>query len=202
MSTKVKIFNRASNLLGQEPLSSPDTNSKISRAFDSCYDMIVNELISDGAWQFSKKVAQVPKLDETPIDGYSGVFEYPADCLIALQPINDYPLADAFDYNSQRGFRTRMKIVGNKIYTNTDALKLEYIYLNTDISKWYSGFLACVAYKIAIESCYKITGDSARETRLADIYYKKIYPDAVAETVMQERPEAMPSVMELTAYED
>jgi len=173
MVSKVQIFNRALNLLGQDEISSIDEVNKRTKALNSAWDMVVEELMYSEPWLFTIKEVYIARLEEDGIYDYPYAYTYPADCLALLEPIGDDVL---------------VRVLGNKIYSNTDGLKIEYIQSGVTIDKWIRGFSRCVSYLLAIESSYRLLESTKRETALTEVYYNKVLPDSTARDAQQQQP--------------
>ncbi len=178
MTSKVQIFNRALNLLGQEEISLITEVNKKTKALNAAWDMVVEELMYDQPWLFAIKEIRVAQLDEDGIVDYPYVYTYPSDCLALLEPIGDDVLC---------------RVLGAKIYSNTNELTLQYLQEGVTIDKWSRGFCRCLSYLLAIESAYRLLESTKRETQLTEIYYNKVLPDSIARDAQQQQPRRIQS---------
>lgn len=177
-TTRVKIYNRALNLLGIEPISSALEDNKKTRALNAAWDLLVPELMLEEPWKFCTKEERLAQCDCDGIYDYGNGFQYPADCIVLLSPI---------------GTTNEIQVLGDKIYTKDDTLTMRYVVEEFDISKWNAGFAKCLSYELAIECCFKLVESDSREEKLIEKYEKLVRPRAVASDVMQEVPQEMPN---------
>jgi len=183
MLDKVKIINRALNLLGQNSISSDEEENKRTLAMNAAWELVVPELMNTLPWHFCIKEQRIAKLEETGITDYTSVYLFPSDCIRVLAPIGDKTL--------------RVKVQGDRIYSNTEELTLKYVsnqYVD-DISKWSIGFGKCISYLLALECCYILTTSTKREDRLTQVYYQVVLPDTIGSDVLQEVPEQVTNDM-------
>lgn len=142
-TSNVSIANRALTLLSADRINSltSDTSEqarKISAIFDSTRD----SLLEEHNWNFARKERTLSLLDETPtMDTYTKVYQLPADCIRVIRLEGEI----AFD------------IYGNKLYTNSDDPRIEYIAKETDPTKFSAGFVRAFSSRLAAELAFGIT---------------------------------------------
>lgn len=114
MATKVSIISQAFILLGSNPVNDIQSGNPIYAAVASLYDNIYPKLLAEHPWRFAKKLFALNLVNDTPPieTHWTKIFQLPADLVRIWRT---YPLCD-------------YEIFGDKIYTNTNSLTLEYIY--------------------------------------------------------------------------
>lgn len=187
MTSKVQIFNRALNLLGEPGISSADEDNKRAKAMSSAWELIVPELMFMKPWLFTVKEQKMAKLDIKGIVNYDYAFQYPVDSVVLLAPVGDNVI---------------IKIMGNIIYSNVESLTIQYVVKEDDISKWSIGFTRCLSYLLAIECCYNLIESNSREEQLLNVFYSKILPNSIETDTLQQTPEQMINVIVAGGYED
>lgn len=192
MASKVQIFNRALNLLGQPEISSITQDDKETKALNAAWDMIVPELMFSQPWLFTIKEEKIAKLTDAGIIDYENAYRYPADCIAVLEPVT----------SGLGKPSTKIKILGDTIYSNNGDLTIQYIKNETDVSKWSVGFARCISYLLAIECAYKLIEDNTREQKLMEVYYARVLPESIQSDAMQVKPEQIENIMVAGAYED
>lgn len=187
MASKVQIFNRALNLLGEPEISATTEDNKRAKALTSAWELLVPELMFTKPWLFTVKEERIAQLDQDGIINYGYAYRYPADAVVVLAPVGDTVI---------------IKIQGDVIYSNTDGLTIQYVKEETDISKWSVGFQRCISYLLAIECCYKLIESNTRENQLIDVYYAKVFPNSIETDTLQQTPEQVVNILVAGAYED
>lgn len=189
---QVAIYNRALNLLGQTPISSINEDKKSARALNIVWDMLVKELLLEEPWSFSLKQTGLAQISNgsSNITGYAYEYQYPADCIKIVQMY----CSDGTPLQPNKTRRT-YKILGDKIYSDEDCLAAEYIHLPSNIDNWFIGFQKCLAYKLAIETCYNLINSSSREAALETTYQKTVLPKALGQDSQQETVEEVQNIL-------
>lgn len=181
---KVEIYNRALNLLGLAPVSSVSADNERTRVLNITYDMVLDELLMEEPWGFSKKRAKLALLSNSDVSQFKYEYQYPADCLKLVEISSE---TDIMIRNYQQS-KKEWEVIGDVIASDTKDLYAEYIHIPQDISKWFAYFKTCLAYKLAIESCYSLINSNAREEYLSQKYETMILPRAISLDAQQENP--------------
>lgn len=187
MASKVQIFNRALNLLGEPEISSVTEDNKRAKALLSAWELLVPELMFMKPWLFTVKEQRLSRLDMDGITDYQYAYRYPTDAVVMLAPVGNGII---------------IKIMGDVIYSNTDSLTVQYCKQEDDISKWSIGFQRCLSYMLAIECCYKLIESNTREANLTNAFYGRILPNSIETDTLQQTPEQVINVMVAGGYED
>lgn len=142
-TSKVQIFNLALSLLGQMPISDPDSETdKRAIILRQVYDMCRQSLLEEHIWNFACKRAILAPDTDTPDFDYSYQFTLPSD-YIRLAKLYDKPV--------------RWKEEGKKLLADDNTINLIYISDVTDPTYFPSIFSKLLAYEIAINAEYGIT---------------------------------------------
>lgn len=187
MASKVQIFNRALNLLGEPEISATTEDNKRAKALTSAWELLVPELMFMKPWLFTVKEERIAQLVMDGITDYNYAYRYPADAVVILTPVGEGVI---------------IKVMGDVIYSNTDGLVLQYVKEETDISKWSVGFQRCISYMLAMECCYKLIESNTRESQLAEVFYGKILPNSIETDTLQQTPEQVVNILVAGGYED
>lgn len=187
MASKVQIFNRALNLLGEPEISSVTEDNKRAKTLLSAWELLVPELMFMKPWLFTVKEQRIARLNEDGITNYPYAYRYPVDAVVLLTPVGDDVV---------------IKIMGDVIYSNSDSLTIQYCTQENDISKWSIGFQRCLSYLLAIECCYKLTESNTREDNLMTVFYNRILPNSIETDTLQQTPERVANILVAGAYED
>lgn len=153
--TDTSICNSALAKLGAERIVSLDADNNRAKLLKEQYEKIRNDLLYSHPWNFAISRVQLAPLVTPPIADFSHQFQLPADCLRVIG--SDLP--QEMDWN----------VEGRLILCNSDSLKIKYIRLEEDTSKYTPGFVEVLACKIAADCAYSLV----QSTTLADMLYKK-----------------------------
>lgn len=153
-TTPVQICNSALTILGAEPISSLDENSKTARQCNLNYPLVRDELLEDHYWNFAMKRASLAQIATYVADSdWSYAYELPNDVVRVRKMIN----ADT---------QNRFKVEGGILLANLSIVRIQYISNETDVSKYSRAFIEALAYSIAHKMCYSITQSGSLMDRL------------------------------------
>ena len=143
MTTAIKMASNALILLGEEVIQSLDDDTAASNLYDATYE----GLLAMEPWTFALKEQDLSRNTAAPDDktGYQYSFNLPSDLIRVweLMPYSNYV------------------IVGSKILSNQEALRLRYIY-RVDESALPAHFTKMVEYKLASEFAISVSEDENR----------------------------------------
>jgi hypothetical protein len=108
----ISICSSALLQIGADEINSFSDETREAKVAKELYPIILESLISEHPWKFSKKQVLLSRLDETPLYGFDYAYQLPSDNLnmIGLELL------------------TRYEIQGNKLYCNDSAVKCVYQY--------------------------------------------------------------------------
>jgi len=140
--TDVSICNLALTQLSTARITSLDENSENARKCKAIYEMVRDSLLADHNWNFARAEKELALIDETPVsEDWAYIFQLPVDCLRVMRMEEDEQFA----------------IFGDRLYTNSDEAKIEYIKRETNPVKYSPMFVKALAARIASDLSYGIT---------------------------------------------
>jgi len=146
MASQVEICNLALRSLGAVSIAAIDEDSENAWKMSAGYNMYLRALLRSHPWSFAKKETTLSQLAEVPVlEDYAHIYELPPD-FVRLNKTSVEP-----DYSH--------KIKGRRLYSNADAVKIEYVYFCTDPTQYDDAFVEAFAAKLAAELAYSITRD-------------------------------------------
>ena len=152
MASKVGIINNALISLGQETVSSVTQNIRTARLMVAQYDLVRKALLRLHPWSFAKSETALTLLTTStaniPVltDDFLYIFQLPPDFIKLLKTD-----VEASGYLH--------KIVGKRLYSNSNVINIEYIYDIEDPEQFDPDFTEAFSAKLAAELCYAITGE-------------------------------------------
>lgn len=142
----VSIANRALTLLSATRILSFTDNSENARKVSALFDDTRDALLDDHNWNFARTERELSLLSDYPIlDTYAAAYQLPADCIRVIRLQDDY----TFDVFSDR------------LYTNSDSAKIEYIARITDPTKFSPSFVRAFAVRLAADLCFGVTQNAS-----------------------------------------
>ena len=116
--------------LGDAPASGSDDPRQVVQTMVEGFDRIYETLLQSNPWRFSMKKRAAQQLEFEPVNEYRYAFQIPTDCLM-LRGV--WPLL------------TDYEVYGDRIYTNTKPIDLEYQYKIEvgAIPAYFSTLLVC-----------------------------------------------------------
>lgn len=144
--TKIALISKALILLGEKPANSLSENrygvTVMANLFELQYE---SELQNNGhGWHFARAKKALSRLNSTPLNEYSYVFQLPSDCLL---PVGSFP-------------STRYEIYGDHVYANVASMDLEYKF-KPDVSEIPSYFSLLMVFALARVGAKAITESDA-----------------------------------------
>lgn len=158
----VSVCNSALIKIGAARISSITQDTKSAIALNAIFAQIRDEVMAAHPWNFAIKRATLAPTSTEPEYEFDYEYDKPSDMLRIL---NTYP--DDIDYQEEN----------NKILTSESELLLRYIYRQDDPSTWSPGFAEALAWRLAREVCYNLTGN-ATMVQVCDEGYKKALAEA------------------------
>lgn len=177
MANDVSICNAALMALGDSPIASLAENSKRAILCNALYPTVRDEMLRAHNWNCLITRVVLSPLGDAPAFGWEKQFTKPGDWLRTLSVGDD--LTGYEDYAFE----------GNRIYANTDTLKLRYVAAK-DPGEWDAHLVALVTKRMEVALAYPITkSTSLRESLKQDFYAPRVGVLAQAKAVDgQENP--------------
>jgi hypothetical protein len=146
--TAVSICSNALIMLGAEPIANFEGEGACSVASANLFNPTYISLLQSYDWNFTRKQAQLNRLAEKPLMGYSYKFALPTDCLRIIS-------VTATDY----------ELIENTVYANQAEIYCDYV-ASIDVTKAPIYFTSALEYLLASKLAIPVTGDLNK----ADIY--------------------------------
>ena len=175
MATNVEIANIAMTLLGEDTIISltSDLGEK-ERKVNAIYNTTRDSVLRDYPWNFATTQTTLGLLSTAPRYDYDYAYQLPSD-FIRMVGIEG---------------NVEFKIVGDKLYTNSDNGNITYIKRETDPAKFDSLFVKAFAAKLAFELSYSLTNSNTLQGTMA-AYYKELIIDAKRVDSQDETPDSL-----------
>jgi len=143
----VSICNLALTMLSTGRISSLTEDSENARRCNAIYESTRDALLAEHNWNFARaeRTASASTNEVVLLDNWTEVHQIPNDCLRIIRVENDYPFS----------------VYEDKIFSNVETLRIEYIKKITDPQKFSFGFVEALAAKIAAILAYGITRNAS-----------------------------------------
>lgn len=182
-TTQIQIANRALQLLGSQPISAMNENSRGARAVSRAYGPVMLKALRENYWSFAIKRAILAAAVVKPIFGPANYFPVPAD-FVQLAPRDQF-IPSATSYlpsvypNNIGGARNDWMIEnmdsGLAIASNDSGpLYVRYVSSNVLESQFDVAFAEALSAMIAMEICEELTNSNSKLQNAM-----KIYEDAI-----------------------
>lgn len=165
--SQTSIANRALQILGATRLTDIDEDTKNARAMRENWDAARDAEIRRHVWNFAVTRVELSALVDTPVFGYTTLYQLPADCLRVLQ-VGDWIVGDSPDLSSGQA---EYQIEAGKIATDAPApLKLRYLARIEDVTKYDHSFNDVLAARLAMDCSEEITQSDGKYERALAAY--------------------------------
>jgi hypothetical protein len=162
--TQLMIVNRGLQLVGSQPISSLQENSRGARAMNRAYYPVLWSLLRMGIWGFAKKRIQIAASSTPPAFGKANYYPLPGDFLDMAPP------DDTFNNNY-----SDWEIEGNQIASD-DSSPIYVKYISSDVTEGM--FDACFAEafsaSLAMNTCEEITQSNTKLVNIEKIFDAQI----------------------------
>jgi len=172
MSSKVDICNEALDLLGAQTIISLTENSKEARLCNRRFDTVRDSVLRSHPWNCAITRKEIAADSQTPAFGFSYQYSLPSDpyCLKVLSFWNSNVDSEIAAYDSQ----VMYKIEGRKILSDEATCRITYIGRITDTEQFDSILSNCIAYRLAAEISYAITGSTSVSANMFNLYEQRL----------------------------
>lgn len=167
MATKLEIWNKALQLLGETKLTSTSEAVPQKAELEIAWATCVLDVFAAGYWNFATVTMSL--LDSgSPIIGYSYRFTIPSDLLRIIQVSGTARFLSEADY----------RIEGGYIYGQVSTLRIRYISstLSADgsVSSWPITFVEALAARLAAELSYARNTSRERADAMWAFYERRL----------------------------
>ena len=162
MTSKVAIINRALTKLGTTRIVTVSEDTKEAREMAATYDIVLADELRKSRWSFAIKRTNLAADVTAPEFEYSHRFLLPSDFLRALMVGYLWPGYDPTDYRNGPAGQDWAIENGYILYNSDGPLRLRYLSLVTDTTKFDASFVEALACRLAAETCEAITQSSEK----------------------------------------
>jgi hypothetical protein len=171
-TSAVSICNSALIKLGCERISSLTEDNKRARLCDEQFEKIRDLVLRSHTWNFAIKRVELAALTSTPTFEWSFEYNLPTDYLASIEVYPNRPYA----------------IENFKILSDSEIVKLKYIYKCVDYYKYDTSFVEALALRLAADLAYPLIQSTQREQELLSVYEKYV-ADARSRSSQEKTPE-------------
>lgn len=161
MASDVDIANLALTDLGSQRITALTDATEHARKVNSVFAQTRQELLAEHPWNFAIKRANLGLLGSTPEFGWSYQFSLPTDYL----RIANSPEVDP---------ETDYVIEGGMLLADVNAIKLRYVFDQTDTTKYSPKFVAAFAALLAARLAIPITNKQSIQEAMLKVYAVKL----------------------------
>lgn len=178
-NTQTTICIKALDIIGEKSITAITDNTPRAQALNREYESTLREVLAAAPWQFAKKsVVLTPNLTPPPFRWTNG-FTLPADFIGVVMFNGSHVWAvtsGLFDLSD------------GSIVTNASACNLEYVYYQTDTSKYHPLFCTALSTLLAARVAAALREDGAELSQaLENSYYQRVLPRARLANAQQSR---------------
>lgn len=168
MASVVDICNEAMDLLGAATITSLTENSKEARLCNRNFEKIRDTVLRAHNWNIAIVRRELAKDSDSPAFGFTNQFTLPTDpyCLRVISLHTSNVDNDISPYDVQAMF----KIEGRKVLTDEGTCRIIYVGRITDTEQYDSLLSSTIAYKLAAETAYAITGSTTVSQQMFALY--------------------------------
>lgn len=172
MPSVVDICNEAMDLLGAATITSLTENSKEARLCNRRFETVRDAVLRAHNWNVAIVRKQLAKDSTSPAFGFTNQFTLPTEpyCLrvISLHTSNVDNEISPYDVQSM------FKIEGRKVLTDEGTCRIIYIGRITDTEQYDPLLSSTIAYKLASETAYAITGSTTVSQQIFQLYQQRL----------------------------
>lgn len=179
MASDVDIANRALSMLGEARITSLSDNNKPARAMKARFTLLRDAELSAYPWRFAVKRVQLAASTDTPVWGYSKIYDRPVDDLRPIKVGGAYVNANSIGvFYESSGIHTDMnpyEIIEGRIHTNLLApLDYEYVAQITDTGAFDPLFVEALAARLAADAAEELTQSNSKKEAAFSIYKRTL----------------------------
>ena len=164
MATKLDIWKRALNKIGELPVTSLTESSVNQRLLSANYDDDLKAVLEMHSWKFARVLVQLAATT-APAFGYDVAYQLPTDFVKIVYLNNTDP-----EYRERFSF----DIVGDQLHTNETTAKIVYISNATGEGRFSPGFVDALATYIGRNIAYTRTKSQPLMERMDAMFDKAL----------------------------
>lgn len=163
MADKLRTYNEALRIIGEQPLASLTDDTQSRYALDSAWEDVKEECLNAGVWNFALKIATF-EADQalTPVPGYLNAIPKPADWLRTIAT-STFPDLQDYYYNQTS---QQVKDAGGNWHSDSESLTVEYIsrdfLLDANIGDYTTSFDRYLAANLAFHVVTLLTESNTK----------------------------------------
>lgn len=172
MASVVDICNEAMDLLGAATITSLTENSKEARLCNRRFETARDSVIRSHPWNVCIRRAEIAADSVAPAFGFSFQYTLPTDphCERVISFWDEQVNNELAAYDSPSMF----KIEGRKILSNQSTCKITFLARITDTEEYDSLLRSTIAYRLAAETAYAITGSTSVSSAMQTLYNERL----------------------------
>lgn len=143
-ATDIEICSNALLLIGHNTIASFTEGGAGAKVAANFYQQTYEALLTRHPWRFAIGQKQLSRLVDTPLNTWAYAFQLPSDFLAAIKV---YPQGD-------------YEIFEDMIYSNQDALELDYIF-KPDESRLPAYFVEAMELRLASKFAFPVTSNKS-----------------------------------------
>ena len=161
--TAITLCSKALIKIGAKSITSFEEATTEAEVANQLYEPTLQNLLASYPWRFALTQKKLARLTEKPISDYQYSYQLPNDCVRVLSAGQNIK-SSGLNY----------KIVGQKLYTNTESVVLNYI-RRPEENTYPAFFVDAFVGKLAAEFCLPLTESTTRTD-----YIKKMAESSIA----------------------
>lgn len=161
MTTKLIVWNQALMHLGSAPIADTTSTSVMAvNVFNNAWTGVTEEAFNEGDWNFAKKTVVLEvSATGTASSGFSYAYDYPDDYMRTIAVSPEASFSSPFDKYMDEGSLLHCSHAGPYLRYISNALL-------DDLSVWPTMFWRFVAWKLAYETCERLTQGATQRDKL------------------------------------
>ena len=149
-NTAITLCSKALIKIGAKSITSFEEETAEAEVANQLYEPTLQNLLASYPWRFALTQKNLARLTESPVSDYQYAFQLPNDCVRVLSAGQNIK-SSGLNY----------KIVGQKLYTNSETVILNYI-RRPEENSFPAFFVDALVGKLAAEFCLPLTESTTR----------------------------------------
>lgn len=157
---KTDICNLALRHIGVRPVNNVETDPDVAATeMNAIWDNAVQNVLRASEWNFAKKITPLALLADEEVIGWRFLYAYPRDCAVFWKVDNPVTIRNN---EVDPKFELILSPVSNTpaIATDLEGAYGRYTAIVTDTTRWDSSFVDCLAWRLALDACPRLSTDS------------------------------------------
>lgn len=174
-TTQIQIANRGLQILGYQPISSIQENSRGARAMNRAYQPVLLSELRQNIWRFAIKRIQLAAAATQPVFGPANYYPLPGDFIMLAPADTNVDDLGSIGSGMPRDWQIENSGNGIAIITN-DAAPIDVRYISSNIteSMFDVSFAEAFSASLAMETCEELTQSNTKIVTCERFYEKAI----------------------------